>query len=164
MDWYDLAMQDEEEEAEKNKVKKNMSFADKVRVGINSKPKINKIIKKKKCDTCNPRKHMKKHTIETINGIKFHHDMCYRSLIIVTPDEHFTKIKEKDSEYIGKMFKTISEFCNDWGLDKYTVMWDFKETGNDHFKIKIKASDDKITRIRDTHFKVIKMEKIRNPY
>lgn len=154
--WYEESIKEEEEYSEKSVVRQGTTFADKVRQGNNNNNKLSS--SKKKCSTCNPRKHMQKHTITVIGGIQFHHDMCYRNIIIVTPIEHHTSLYGQN---ISGLFSTIKEFCDNWNIKDYTIVYDHKTDTNEHTKIKIRVDEDTIKRIRDTHFKVIEMEKSR---
>ena len=113
----------------------------------------------KKCYTCFPRKQVKNHIIQTTNGITFHHDMCNRSMIIATPDKHYSKLDEIDGEEIGNMFKTVTNFCNDWNILDYSMSYNQGEwQTHKHFHIKIKSHDKLIKRMRGDHFRMVNLK------
>ena len=101
---------------------------------------------------------MKKHIIDIDSGMQFYHDMCCRNMIIVSPVQHHNSLYSMKADHL---FHTIQKFCKNWGIDKYTTSFDHDEQTLEHFKIKIRADEQIIKRIRDTHFRVIEMEKSR---
>lgn len=131
------------------------------------KPKIeNKLTKrsqKGKCYTCNPRKKVLEHIIQDNNGIIFHHDMCNRSIIVVTPKEHYTSFNDIPLESIGKIFKEINIFCNNWNIKDYNVSYNQGEwQTHKHFHLKIKSYDTIIKRMRGDHFRMLALQKSYN--
>jgi len=120
---------------------------------------ISQQLNKTKCYTCNPRKQVKKHIIESKEGITFHHDMCGRNVIIVTPDHHFEQLDEYTVPEIGLLFSLISNFCKNWNINDYSVTYN---QGNwqthKHFHIKIKLEDKIAKRMRGDHFRLLKLK------
>lgn len=118
--------------------------------------------RKNKCFICNKqRKHINEHFILEKNNIVFYHDMCGRPMILAFPLRHITNFKDNDSTFIGNMFRTIEEFCNELELSNdCSLVYDFNHS--EHLKIKIKVNEHKIKDIRDHHFKIKQIEKIEN--
>lgn len=118
--------------------------------------------RKNKCFICNKqRKHINEHFILEKNNIVFYHDMCGRPMILAFPLRHITNFKDNDSIFIGNMFRTIEEFCNELELSNdCSLVYDFNHS--EHLKIKIKVNEHKIKDIRDYHFKIKQIEKIEN--
>tara|TARA_B100000902_G_scaffold70002_1_gene75772 strand:- start:2683 stop:3279 length:597 start_codon:yes stop_codon:yes gene_type:complete len=129
---------------------------------------INDIKKNKgtrKCYTCFPKRLAKEHTfvVDSTNKVKFHFDMCNRPLIIATPFKHINTILDFDTqEETVQFFTSIKNFCNFWNIKDYQIQinhgnWQHHE----HLHAKIRANEDSIHKIRQDHFKLIKMQKDR---
>jgi hypothetical protein len=119
----------------------------------------------RKCYTCFPKRLAREHTIQVDeeNKVKFHFDMCNRPLIIATPFEHITSITEfGDTEDVNKFFVSISKFCKFWNIKDYQIQinhgsWQHHE----HLHAKIRGNEDLFFKLRQDHFKLIKMTKER---
>jgi hypothetical protein len=112
----------------------------------------------KKCYTCYPRKKVKAHIIQEIDDITFHHDMCNRNIIVVTPRKHFSNMSS--CENIDEIFRNISKFCEFWKIEDYNVSYNQGNwQTNKHFHLKIKTHENVIKRMRGDHFVRKGMEK-----
>ena len=113
----------------------------------------------KKCYTCFPRKKVKDHIIQKRNSVSFHHDMCSRSLIIVTPDRHCTDLSTLSPVEIGTIFSEIDEFCRAWNIIDYQTSYNQGSwQTHKHFHVKIKSHDAVIKRMKFDHFKLLKLQ------
>lgn len=108
--------------------------------------------KRNKCYTCFPRTHMKKYIITSYGKVQFHHDMCNRNIIIVTPQQHFTRLVDQSQQVISNFFSAIERFCLNNNITDYTVLYDIKQDATEHFHVKIKADERIIKQLRDDHF------------
>jgi hypothetical protein len=91
--------------------------------------------------------------------------MCNRNLIVVTPNKHFSSFGNIDDNFIGKIFKSIHNFCIDWDIKDYSVSYNQGEwQTHNHFHLKIKTQDSKIKSMRNAHFSRLKMisERMKN--
>lgn len=124
------------------------------------------VVKKKKnakCYTCYPRKKVLEHIIQKDEHVSFHHDLCNRNIIVVTPMKHFSSIDKASDFIICKMFRYIHKFCYDWGISDYSVSYSQGEWQNhEHFHLKIKTHETIIKRMRNSHWRRQKMLKERN--
>jgi hypothetical protein len=114
-----------------------------------------------KCYTCFPRKKVTEHIIQKIDNVTFHHDMCNRNIIVATPYKCYSNIDNKSNNNdIGRMFKSVGEFCKNWNIKDYSVTYNqgIWQT-HKHFHIKIKTHDYIINRMRNDHFRFLTYEK-----
>lgn len=115
---------------------------------------------KGKCYTCFPRKKVLEHIIQNENGVTFHHDMCNRNMIIVTPNKHYLTFEEIPPEEIGTLFREIHLFCKSWNIVDYNVNYNQgKWQTHKHFHLKIKSYDTIIKRMRGDHFRMVSLQK-----
>ena len=119
----------------------------------------------RKCYTCFPKRLAKEHTIseDSENSVKFHFDMCNRPIIIATPYKHIKTIQdfETDKEFVN-FFKSISTFCKFWNIKDYQLQINHGEwQHHSHLHVKIKGNEDIIYKMRQDHFKLIKLQKDR---
>lgn len=113
-----------------------------------------------RCYTCNPRKKVREHIISNSNGVTFHHDMCNRNIIVVTPDRHYLTFDEVGDVEIGTIFREINKFCSDWNIVDYSVTYNQGSwQTHKHFHLKIKSYDNIITRMRGDHFRMLSLTK-----
>lgn len=116
---------------------------------------------KGKCYTCYPRRKVIEHIIQNQKGITFHHDMCNRNMIIVTPNDHYSSFMDIPSEKIGVIFKEIDSFCRNWNIEDYNVVYN---QGNwqthKHFHLKIRTYENIVKRMRGDHFRMVALQKI----
>lgn len=116
--------------------------------------------RKGKCYTCHPRKKVKEHIIRDQNGITFHHDMCNRNMVIVTPNRHYLTFQDIPLDEVGIIFKEIDEFCRSWNIIDYNVNYNQGEwQTHKHFHLKIKSYDTVIRRMRGDHFRMLALQK-----
>lgn len=128
---------------------------------MEDKPIINKVKRQKgKCYTCHPRKKVLDHTIQNVNGVSFHHDMCNRNMIIATPNNHYTSIGEVPSEEIGLLFYEIDRFCRNWNICDYSVSYHQGSwQTHKHFHVKLKTYEHIVKRMRGDHFRMLSLQK-----
>jgi hypothetical protein len=122
------------------------------------KEKKKKEKKNERCMTCKPRGKVKNHIIgkSLCSNFIFHHDMQHRPIILLTPVEHITDIKDLPVS----PFKAIEDFCSFWNINGYQVSFNYGSWKvNDHFHIKIKIDDKIAERMRGDHFRKLKLEK-----
>ena len=119
----------------------------------------------RKCYTCFPKRLAKEHTFvdDDVNKVKFHFDMCNRPLIIATPYKHINTILDFDTnEEMCQFFNSIKIFCNFWNIKDYQIQINHGDwQHHEHLHAKIKANEDCIHKIRQDHFKLIKLQKDR---
>ena len=150
----------EERERQKSLHLKKIEFKKETQL-MDKKPK--KRSQKGRCYTCFPRKKVVEHIIQVDNGIVFHHDMCNRNMIIVTPEKHYSNFSEISPEDIGIIFKEIDKFCTSWNIEDYNVNYNQGEwQTHKHFHLKIKSYDSIIKRMRGDHFRLVALQKIYN--
>ena len=127
-----------------------------------------RVVKKKKkrnnnnkCYTCNPRRKVNEHLIDTIDGVAFHHDLCNRDdIIIASPDRHFSSFSEVSKFDIGKIFMSIHKFCVNWKIEDYSVEYNQGDWQKmTHFHVKIKTYRLIVKRMKGDHFLLIKKQK-----
>lgn len=125
------------------------------------KQKAKKYSNSKVCYTCKPRKKILEHIIEKNEIVTFHHDICGRNMIIMTPNEHFSSLdKSIDSYYIGELFKQVTNFCLKWNITDYSTTFNQGNWQNhSHFHIKIKTYENIIKRMRGDHFRLLNLQK-----
>lgn len=117
--------------------------------------------KKTRCYTCNPRKKVNDHIIEKKENVTFHHDMCNRNIIVVTPNKHYNSLKNEVSADVGDLFKMVDIFCRDWNIVDYAVSYNQGSWQNHpHFHLKIKTHDSVINRMRGDHWKRVSIKRI----
>ncbi len=117
--------------------------------------------KRTRCYTCNPRKKVNDHIIEKKENVTFHHDMCNRSVIVVTPNKHYNSLKNEESLNIGNLFKMVDTFCRDWNIIDYSVSYNQGSWQNHpHFHLKIKTHDSVIKRMRGDHWKRVSIKRL----
>jgi len=124
------------------------------------KPFQKKSIKKMKCYTCNPKKYVKNHTFYSDGIFNFHFDLTNRPLIIITPNKHVETTLELSSDEIYQLFVIADKFCKDRDIEDYqliTNMGAWKTHKHLHWKLKI--NEDVCFRMKQDHFKLIKLEK-----
>lgn len=115
---------------------------------------------KGKCYTCFPRKKVLEHIIQNKNGVTFHHDMCNRNMVIVTPNNHYLTFEEIEPEEIGTLFREIHDFCKCWNITDYNINYNQGQwQTHKHFHIKIKSYDSLIKRMRGDHFRMVALQK-----
>ena len=117
-------------------------------------------IKKMKCYTCNPKKYVKNHIFYSEGIFNFHFDLTNRPLIIITPNKHVEITVELSKDEIYEMFIVIDKFCNDRNIEDYqlvTNMGAWKTHKHLHWKLKI--NEDVCFRMKQDHFKLLKLEK-----
>ena len=115
---------------------------------------------KGKCYTCYPRKKVLEHIIQNKNGVTFHHDMCTRNMIIVTPNNHYSTFNDIPVDEIGTIFREIDLFCRGWNICDYNVNYNQGDwQTHKHFHLKIKTYDKTIKRMKGDHFKMVALEK-----
>jgi hypothetical protein len=116
---------------------------------------------KGKCYTCYPRKKILEHIIQNENGITFHHDLCTRNMIIVTPNKHYSTLADIPPEEIGIIFREIDSFCTGWNITDYNVNYNQGEwQTHKHFHLKIKTYDHLVKRMKGDHFKMVALERL----
>jgi len=116
--------------------------------------------KKFKCYTCHPKKYVKNHTFYSEDMFNFHFDLTNRPLIIITPNKHVETTLDLSKEEIYKMFVIVDKFCKDRNIEDYqliTNMGAWKTHGHLHWKLKI--NEDVCFRMKQDHFKLLKLEK-----
>tara|TARA_B100001094_G_scaffold178423_1_gene172453 strand:+ start:1556 stop:2026 length:471 start_codon:yes stop_codon:yes gene_type:complete len=116
--------------------------------------------KKLKCYTCHPKKYVKKHTFYSEDIFNFHFDLTNRPLIIITPNKHVETTLDLSKEEVYKMFEIADKFCKDRNIEDYqliTNMGAWKTHGHLHWKLKI--NEDVCFRMKQDHFKLLKLEK-----
>tara|TARA_X000001036_G_scaffold438752_1_gene487484 strand:+ start:5605 stop:6219 length:615 start_codon:yes stop_codon:yes gene_type:complete len=119
----------------------------------------------RKCYTCFPKRLAKEHTIseDDENSVKFHFDMCNRPVVIATPYKHIETINDFETEKeTVNFFKSIKIFCKFWNIKDYQIQinhgtWQH----HSHLHAKIRGNEDIIYKMRQDHFKLIKMQKDR---
>ena len=129
---------------------------------------INELKKNKgtrRCYTCFPKRLAKEHTffVDEENHVKFHFDICNRPLIIVTPFKHIRTISDFETpEELADFFNSIKTFCNFWNIKDYQIQINHGDwQHHEHLHAKIRANEDSIHKIRQDHFKLIKLQKDR---
>lgn len=116
--------------------------------------------RKNKCYTCYPRKKVTDHIIYSNNTITFHHDMCDRNIIVVTPSKHYQTLENQMETGIGQIFKEIDKFCRNWNITDYSVSYNQGEwQHHEHFHIKIKTIEAVVKRMKGDHFRLLKLQK-----
>lgn len=116
--------------------------------------------RKQRCYTCRPRRKVSDHIIADTGRNEFHHDLCNRDLVIVTPKRHFSTIEEALPGDLECMLFEISKWCTDWNIDDYSVSFNQgKWQTHSHFHMKIRISNKIITRMRGDHFRLIKLKR-----
>ena len=116
--------------------------------------------KRLKCYTCHPKKYVKKHTFYSEDIFNFHFDLTNRPLIIITPNKHVETTLDLSKEEVYKMFVIADKFCKDRNIEDYqliTNMGAWKTHHHLHWKLKI--NEDVCFRMKQDHFKLIKLEK-----
>ena len=126
-----------------------------------------KVVSKKKrnskCYTCFPRKKVLEHIIEKNEYVSFHHDLCNRNIIVVTPNNHFSSFDSINPTLISNLFLCTHKFCLDWNIKDYSVTYSQGEwQSHDHFHLKIKTHENIIKRLRGDHWRRQKLLKERN--
>lgn len=126
----------------------------------NVKETKNNRSQKGKCYTCYPRRKVIEHIIQNENGVTFHHDMCSRNMIIVTPNNHYSTFSDVPNDEIGIIFKEIDNFCRGWNIIDYNINYNQGEwQTHKHFHLKIKTYDNTIKRMKGDHFRMVALEK-----
>ena len=119
----------------------------------------------RRCYTCFPKRLAKEHTfvVDTENCVKFHFDICNRPLIIATPFNHIRTLNDFETpEELKAFFGAISSFCNFWNIKDYQIQINHGDwQHHEHLHAKIRANEDSIHKIRQDHFKLIKLQKDR---
>ena len=119
----------------------------------------------RKCYTCFPKRLAVEHTIkiDNENSTKFHFDMCNRPLIIATPFKHIKTIQDFENPVeMSNFFKSIAFFCDFWNIKDYQIQINHGEwQHHDHLHAKIKGNEDVIHKLRQDHFKLLKLQKSR---
>lgn len=124
---------------------------------------VQKNKKKAKCYTCFPRKKVLEHVIQKDQFTTFHHDMCNRNIIVVTPNKHFSNLEYVTDDNIGKLFKAVHKFCKDWNIKDYSVIYNQGDwQTHSHFHLKIKTHDNIIKRLKGDHWRRQKLINERN--
>jgi len=138
--------------------RKDISFIEQRNYSDKQNNKIS--IKKMKCYTCHPKKYVKNHTFYSEGIFNFHFDLTNRPLIIITPNKHVEITVELSKDEIYEMFIVIDKFCKDRNIEDYqlvTNMGAWKTHKHLHWKLKI--NENVCFRMKQDHFKLIKLEK-----
>ena len=138
--------------------RKDFSFIEQRNYSDKQNNKIS--IKKMKCYTCHPKKYVKNHTFYSEGIFNFHFDLTNRPLIIITPNKHVEITVELSKDEIYEMFIVIDKFCKDRNIEDYqlvTNMGAWKTHKHLHWKLKI--NENVCFRMKQDHFKLIKLEK-----
>jgi|TARA_X000001036_G_scaffold72740_1_gene64187 hypothetical protein len=119
----------------------------------------------RKCYTCFPKRLAKDHTItiDYENKVKFHFDMCNRPLIIATPFSHINTLSGfEEPEHLSRFFTAIKLFCDFWNIKDYQIQINHGDWQNhSHLHVKIRANEDFLHKLRQDHFKLLKLKKER---
>jgi hypothetical protein len=116
--------------------------------------------KNKKCYTCFPRRKIIEHIIIDTGVCQFHHDICNRNMLIITPLRHFSSLSEAFPNEMSAIFNDISNFCINWNITDYSITINQGDwQTHTHFHIKLKTHENTINRMRGDHFRLIKMQK-----
>ena len=119
----------------------------------------------RKCYTCFPKRLAKEHTIseDVDNSVKFHFDLCNRPIILATPFKHVNTLSDfETNDEIANFFKSLSQFCKFWNIKDYQISINHGDwQHHSHLHVKIKGNEDLIFKMRQDHFKLIKMQKER---
>ena len=119
----------------------------------------------RKCYTCFPKRLAKEHTIscDEKNSVKFHFDMCNRPIIIATPIKHIKNLEDFDTpEELSSFFNAIKCFCIFWNIKDYQILINHGQwKHHEHLHAKIKGNEDIIYKLRQDHFKLIRLTKDR---
>ena len=130
---------------------------------VSEKQKNEKTSKKKsskRCYTCNPRGKVLKHIIKKEESITFHHDLWNRPYVIVTPNRHYSNLRDCSDKELIELFRGIETFCSFWNIKDYSLLYNNEGWSNtSHFHIKIKASENFIRRMKQDHFNILKRSK-----
>lgn len=119
--------------------------------------------KNSKCYTCYPRKKVSEHIIQRDKYATFHHDMCNRNIIVITPNKHYSNFENISENIIGILFKSVHKFCKDWNIEDYSVSYNQGEwQTHSHFHLKLKTHDNIIKRLRGDHWRRQKIFNERN--
>ena len=89
--------------------------------------------------------------------------MCNRPLIIATPYKHIRTLNDFETETeMSNFFKGISVFCKFWNIQDYQIQINHGDwQHHEHLHVKIKGNEEIIFKMRQDHFKLIKMQKDR---
>jgi hypothetical protein len=116
--------------------------------------------KNKKCYTCFPRRKIIEHIILDTGICQFHHDICNRNMLIITPVRHFSNLSEALPNEISLIFHDISNFCVNWNIIDYSITFNQGDwQSHTHFHIKLKTHENTIKRMRGDHFRLVKLQK-----
>ena len=119
----------------------------------------------RKCYTCFPKRLAREHTIQVDeeNKVKFHFDMCNRPLIIATPFSHINTLSGfENPEHLSRFFTAIKLFCDFWNIKDYQIQINHGAWQNhSHLHVKIRANEDFLHKLRQDHFKLLKLKKER---
>ena len=116
--------------------------------------------KKLKCYTCNPKKYVKNHIFYSEGIFNFHFDLTNRPLIIITPNKHVETTLDLSKDEIYEMFVIVDKFCKDRNIKDYQLITNMGEwKSHKHLHWKLKVNEDTCFRMKQDHFKLIKLEK-----
>lgn len=147
---------------QENKRKKEQK-EQKVNKSQNEWKVVTKKKKNSKCYTCFPRKKVLEHIIEKNEYVSFHHDLCNRNIIVVTPNKHFSSFDCVSPALISNLFLCTHKFCLDWNIKDYSVTYSQGDwQSHEHFHLKIKTHENTIKRLRGDHWRRQKILKERN--
>lgn len=154
---------------EEEKSRKKKKIIEETNINLNENKESNndwKFVTKKKrskCYTCFPRRKVMEHIIEKNEHVSFHHDLCNRNIIVVTPNKHFNNFTNVDPKIISDLFLCTHKFCLDWNIKDYSVTYSQGDwQTHEHFHLKIKTYENTIKRLRGDHWRRQKILKERN--